>query len=295
MGGFLGGFFGGGSDVQTPALDPAAQNALNQVVAQALGLAGQNLPFVAPFDAATIQGLQFLQDRPESSFVQPAAQNLTSLLSQNTGAGLDAGLGQIGSTLAGNFFGGDPGAAGFNPGLDAVRASITGQAQQAVGDQFSAAGRTGSPAQAITLGRTVANALAPFEFQAFGDNLNRQSAAFQNERQRQLAAANLGIDSSLGLGALQNDGLRLAPGIESLLNSQAQRLLGVGNVIQAQNQRVLTEPQTAFSFFTDPLISAAGGFPIGQTLQNRASGSQIVGNIPGFLGDLGGIGNILFG
>lgn len=235
----MGNFFGGGSNTTEQTLDPAAQNILQQIIAQTNALSGQNLPFVAPFDAATVQGLQQLQDRPQSEFITQAGD-------------------QLSQTLTGGFQGQNPAVSGFNTGLDAVTRSIQQAAQQSVGDQFSAAGRSGSPAQSIDLARTVSNQLAPFQFGAFQQQQQLQSQAFENERQRQLAA------------------LGIAPSVEGLQDAQSRRLLDVGGIIQNQNQATLSEPFQAFQFALNPLLSAVGGFPLSQTTTNRASGSQQV-------------------
>lgn len=245
-------FFGGGSTTTTNELDPLARQVLEQIIGQTNAFQASNPPFVAPLDTASIQGLQQLQDRPQSPFIGTATD-------------------QIGATLGGDFFGQNPGTTGFNAGLQGVTSAITDAATRGVGDQFSLAGRTGSPAQSITLGKTIANALAPFQFGAFENQLGREFGAFENERQRQLSA------------------LGLTPTVESLQDAQARRLLGVGDIVQGQNQRTLTEPQQSFEFFLNPLLSAVGGLPLSSTETGKASGSQIVSGIGGVLGGLGSI------
>lgn len=202
-----------------PELDPIARQALQQVV----GATGQfqNLPAVAPTDPATIAGAQLLQDRPESEFIGAGAQQL-----------LD--------TLSGGFL--DPG----NPALGAVEDRIISAAQRGVGDQFSLAGRTGSPAQQTTLARTIARELAPFQF-----------GAFESERDRQLGA------------------LSLAPQFEPLLNSVAQRLLGVGDIVQQENQQRIDEPFLQFERFANPLLAAAGRFPVSTTQTGRTAQTSL--------------------
>lgn len=202
-----------------PELDPQARQALEQVI----GAAGQfqNLPAVAPTDPATIAGAQLLQDRPESEFIGAGAQQLTDTLS---GRFLDAG----------------------NPALGAVEDRIISAAQRGVGDQFSLAGRTGSPAQQISLAQTIARELAPFQF-----------GAFESERDRQLG------------------GLSLAPQFEPLLNTQAQRLLGVGDIVQEQNQLRIDEPFLQFERFANPLLSAAGRFPVSSTQTGKTKQSSL--------------------
>ena len=202
-----------------PELDPIARRALVQVVGQTEQV--KTLPAVAPTDPATIAGAQLLQDRPESPFIQPGAQQLADTLS---GRFLDAG----------------------NPALGAVEDRIISAAQRGVGDQFSLAGRTGSPAQQISLAQTIARELAPFQF-----------GAFEQERGRQLGA------------------LSLAPQFEPLLNTQAQRLLGVGDIVQQQNQLRIDEPFLQFERFANPLLAAAGRFPVSTTQTGKSAQTSL--------------------
>ncbi|NIR50005.1 tail fiber domain-containing protein [candidate division KSB1 bacterium] len=245
-------FFGGGSTTTVQQLDPVAQQVLQSIISQTQGLQMQNPPFVQPFDAAQVAGLQRLQDRPQSTFIPTAEQNLNA-------------------TLGGDFFGADPSLAGFNPALQGARDAIAEQVGQQVEDQFSLAGRTGSQAQAATTSKAITQALAPFEFSAFENDLARQQGAFQNERQRQIA------------------GLSLLPTVEGVQDSQARRLFDVGSAIQQQNQATLTEPLQSFEFFLNPLLAAAGGFPISSNVSKNASGAQIASGIGGILGSLGGL------
>jgi len=202
-----------------PELDPIARQALQQVV----GATGQfqTLPAVAPTDPATLAGAQLLEDRPESEFIGAGAQQL-----------LD--------TLSGEFLG-----AG-NPALAAVEESIINAAQRGVGDQFSLAGRTGSPAQQISLAQTIARELAPFQF-----------GAFENERGRQLGA------------------LSVAPQFEPLLNTRAQRLLGAGDIRQQEEQLRIDEPFLQFERFANPLLAAAGRFPVSTTQTGRTAQTSL--------------------
>lgn len=202
-----------------PELDPQARQALEQVIGGVQQF--QTLPAVAQTDPATIAGAQLLQDRPESEFIGAGAQQLTD-------------------TLSGRFL--DQG----NPALGAVEDRIISAAQRGVGDQFSLAGRTGSPAQQISLAQTIARELAPFQF-----------GAFESERDRQLG------------------GLSLAPQFEPLLNTQAQRLLGVGDIVQQQNQLRIDEPFLQFERFSNPLLAAAGRFPVSTTQTGKTNQTSI--------------------
>lgn len=319
MSGIFDTLFGSGDKTATAqqTLDPAAQAILNQIIAQTNQISASNPSFVAPFDAATIQGLQQLQDRPQSPFIGQAAD-------------------QLSATLGGGFFGANPAFSGaafgfdnsaqnpafagfatqqnpfvqnFETGLGGVTQAIQRAAQQSVGDQFSSSGRTGAPSQSIDLAKIVSNQLAPFEFGAFQQQQQLGSQSFENERQRQLAA--LGLQSgvfdnqqSRGLAALglqssafenerqrQLAALGLAPGIEGLQDSQALRLLGVGDLIQQQNLATLQEPLQAFNFALNPLIAAQGGLPIGST-GTRGQDTGIFGDVlrsGGLLGDILGL------
>jgi len=198
-------------------------------------------PAVAPPSSGTLGGAALLAGRPEAGFV---------------GAGSD----QLAGTLGGDFLRANP-FAGISADLaraeDAVRAAATG----AVADQFSAAGRSGAPGQQVALGRTVARELAPFAFQAQSDALSRGFQGFENERQRQLSA------------------LGLAPNFNPLLDDDARRLLQAGEVLQQQAQLQIDEPFLQLERFINPLLAAAGRFPIGETRTGRSESFNLGGRL----------------
>lgn len=145
----------------TPTMDPIARD----IVA---GIVGQASPFMGGGENSV------------QSLLAPAFQTPDSFINA---------MGQTNATIGGDYFGQDPGVTGYNDKMGAVRAAIEDSAKRAVGDEFSIAGRTGSPAQQVTLAKTIANALAPYEYGAAESQLGRSSSAYQNERQRQLTAA----------------------------------------------------------------------------------------------------------
>lgn len=124
--------------------------------------------------------------------------------------------------------------------LSGVRDSIINSAQRAVGDRFSQAGRSGSPAEAMTLGRTVARELAPFEFGARESQLGREFSAGEGMLDRRLSA---------GLPLMQAKRQR---GLDTLL---------AGGLLDDQARREAMEPFTRLDMMTGPLVSAISGAP----------------------------------
>lgn len=242
-----------------PQLDPVAQQALQQAInaIQPFNPAGGGLPAVAPLNSLQAQGFSQLASRPNAPFVQ-------------------TGSNQLNATLAGGFLNRNPAsqinplAFGSNAGQRALENNIISAANRAVGDRFSAAGRSGSPAEAINIARTVSNELAPFQFNSLESERQRQAAAgeaalgrqfsaFENERGRQLQALNA------------------APQFDPLLDGLANRLLQVGGLLQSQAQLELDEPFLQLERFINPLLSAAGRFPVSTTQTGRAESFQVKG------------------
>ena len=222
----FGGKKSGGKEtvVQTPELDPLARAAFEDVSRESRKLFDANNPIFASPDAATLQGLQQLQDRPQSPFIQGASNTL-------------------GGFLDPSFL--DP---TNNAALGAVEDRLLNLAQRAVGDQFTSAGRTGSPAEAISLAKTVTESASPFLFNQL-----------QNNQQAQLQA------------------LGLAPTVEGLQDAQSQRLLGVGGAIEGFNQQTLDTPFAQFERFANPLLSVAGGLPVSLTQKTKGSAYEVGG------------------
>lgn len=195
------------SQTVTQTMDPAARNLLMQIMGVAGPVADQ------PFDTGVGRplgrqdlGREFgggIHYTPEM-LAYEAAKNPQAAQKPAPVAGLLGGvpqtqdtfsnsLTQADATLAGDFFGADPGTHWFDNRMAGVEEAISAAAGRAVGDQFSLAGRTGSPAHAMTLGKTVARELAPYQFGAAENQMARKSSAFQNERQRQLAASQMAM------------------------------------------------------------------------------------------------------
>lgn len=259
--------------VQQQTLDPLARSALEQVITGAKELQSTNAPIVAGFDPSTTQGINQLASQGASPFVGTGAQTIDDVLSQQflQSSQVDPALSQISATAAGDFQGHNPSANTFNPALEAVRERIQQAATRSVADRFAQAGRSGSPAEGLTLSKTVARELAPFEFSALQQNQQLQNQNFENERQRQLAASSLGLNQfNQGLGTIANFA-SLAPGFDSLLSADAKRKIEAGQLRQQQAQNELDVPFLRFERFANPLIAAAGGLPVGLTRQGQSS------------------------
>lgn len=244
------------NEVQTAQLDPLAREALTDVLDQSRALFGSNAPIFAPTDPSTFAGLNALEGRGLSPFIPIASD-------------------QLSQTLGGDFFNPsrseraalNQALSGGPASIEAVQDQIFNAARQAVGDQFTGTGRTGSPAEFNTLGRTVSRELAPFVFDSLNNERNLQvqgrlqalglsDAAFARERGNQLAA----------FGAI--------PGLDQALDSAANRRLAVGDIRRTEAQRELDTPFTRFERFANPLIAAAGGFPVTLTREGTSRGSQ---------------------
>ena len=106
---------------------------------------------------------------------------------------VQAGQGSLGQTLGGDFLNSNPYANMdfFNQQMGGVTDYVTDAANRAVGDQFTMAGRTGSPAHSIALSKAITQGLAPFAFNAMDSQLGRAAGASDSERQRMMQAAGL--------------------------------------------------------------------------------------------------------
>lgn len=110
-------------------------------------------------------------------------------------------------------------ASGANPALDSVFADIQNRVGGAVGSTFEGAGRTGSPLHAINLGDTITRAYAPFAFDAYNQNANRQM-----------------------------QGLSMAPEISGLDYRNLSQLMGVGGMRQQMGQAQIGDAQARWDF-----------------------------------------------
>lgn len=259
--------------VQTPELDPLARQALEGVLG-----ASENLfdPTGArtftPTDPATIAGLQALQDRPQSPFIQIGGDRLGQLIGGDFAArfnpALSAAQDQLQSTLRGDvrnrFFGAS------NPALGAVEQRIFDTVGRGVRDQFGAVGRGGSPAEELAFRERTAQAISPILFQQFENQQNLASA----ERARQIQAAQLAQAGALGAQQQALGAFGFIPTLETAQDAFGNRLFNVGQAIQAENQRAADAPFVALERFVNPTLSAVGGFPVTLTRQTDARGRQ---------------------
>jgi len=202
---------GSKSNTQTVSTDPWApsQPYLLDTMRQAQQLYNNGASTVAPFNP--YQTAAYNQMAQLAGYNGPSPSTTSSsiggMLGNNLNAGWNAVSGQpansngnpagvnpnvtaangvIGQALSGGMIGQNPYATAANPYIGAadtsgVTQAITDAAQRAVGDEFSMAGRSGSPAQGITLGKTIANQLAPYEYGAQQDALNRSFTGAENQ------------------------------------------------------------------------------------------------------------------
>jgi hypothetical protein len=117
-----------------------------------------------------------------------------------------------------------------NPYLSSMFSSLSGDVQDAVNSQFSASGRTGSPAHAGVMTQQLGNLGA----QIYG-------ADYARERQNQLQAA----DKLAGFGA---QGIGLSRGVDDFGYSNLARLGQVGQAYEQQGQRTLADQMARWDF-----------------------------------------------
>lgn len=220
-------------------------------------------------------GLNFLLDQSQSLAGAP----LTPDLSQQT---LDAisNLGQINPLTQQAFQNtvtGDPTRFNELANLDdpSLRAAADFAAESAagrVGDVFTQAGRTGSPANALAVSRGVGQAVSPFTFQAVQAAQNRNFQATQAERARQLNAA----------GQLQN-----------LTSFETEGQLRGGQLLDAQNRSRLSDPFERLRLLSSPILGAATAAPRTTTTVSPFTSNPFLQGLGGASALLG-LGNALF-
>lgn len=261
------------NEVQTAELDPLAREALTDVLGKSRDLFNSNTPIFAPTDAATISGLQSLQDRGLSPFIPLAGQELGRTIGGETvdlfnpafGASQQQLIDTLGGDVASRILGAD------NRALGAVEDRIIRTVNRGVGDQFTGAGRSvTSPAAERARALGISEGIAPFLF----GSLENQRGLADAERARQIQAAQLAQGGFLGARGNQLGAFGFVPGIDAAFDTQANRRLAVGDIIQAENQRIFDEPFTRVERFANPVIAAAGGFPVTLTREGQARGSS---------------------
>jgi hypothetical protein len=239
---FGGGSSGGGQPTGsgTTTMEPyaPAQPALNQIISEAGTIYNQGPQYVAPNQQMT-QGL--------------AAQEVIAGQA-NT---------QISNTIQGQY---------SNPFLSPLIADAATSVYNNVSSQFSGAGRTpGSPMsqQQVTTG--VANAAAPYAFQAY-----------ENERGRQLQTAqNVPGLTAVGEASRSLEQERLNAPMQSL-----QQYAGIVNPIGAGLPTTNTMNQQAKP---NALSSAAGGAMTGAAMGSMFGSPGMGAMIGGGFGLLGGL------
>ena len=158
------------------------------------------------------------------------------------------------ATAQGDYLGSNPFTVQNN--LSGVTDAITAAATQAVGDRFSQAGRSGSPAEAMTLGKTVARELAPYAFGANESALGRGFSGYENERARQAAAI---------------------PQVFNMRGQEAENYLNVGGLLEGHERQQALEPFERIGLTLDPLKLAILGAPRGGAQRSRSHNDYLQG------------------
>ena len=184
-----------------------AQGALQDILSRAQGLNAKGTSYfpgstVAPFSGDTMNAM---------SGVRNMATAGNPLYTQG-GQGLLSGLNNAMSTANGDYL--------HNPAeLTTLFNSMSGNIQDAVNSQFSASGRTGSPAHAGVMTKELGNLGASI----FANN-------YANERQNQMQATNQ-------LGSLAS----MIPGYDAAKYNDLNQLMGLGGMQENKTQQGLTE------------------------------------------------------
>ena len=258
---------GGKSDKQTTTQtnDPwaPAQGALKDILGRAEGLykrGSEYAPFstVVPFSNQTEQALQGIEGR---------ASQGNPLYGQGQAA-LSGGLDTLQRTASGQML-------NNNPHLSSMFNALSGDVMNAVNSQFSAAGRTASPAHAGVLTKELGNLGA----QIYGQDYAR-------ERQNQLSAAGQmpGYTSAI-------------PGYQAAGYNDMNALMGVGQAREGKAGETLQDMLNRWNFQQESPWENLGRYANIATgiggMGGNSTGTQTVksSGLGGILGGLfGGIG-----
>lgn len=208
----------------------------------------------------------------------------------NENVGLASGV--IGNTLQGGMIGRNPYIQSAD--TNGVYNGIADRVMKTVGDQFTAAGRTGSPAEQAVMAREITNAYAPYAYNANEAMLNRGYNDYATGQQNQLRAAQYAPQ----LAAQEQQLGLFGPSLLSDIGSQYQGL----------NAQYRNEPYSLLQNFYSPIVQGTAGLGenkavtepggsrlgglFGGALAGGALGSEIggLGAVPGaILGGLGGL------
>lgn len=251
---------GGKSDktTQTQQSDPwkPSQGALTDILSRAQNLNAQGTSY---YPGSTVAG--FSNDTQNAmSGIRNMANSGSPLYGQGSNA-ISGGLSQALSTANGDYL-------NNNPYLHDMFSALSGDVQNSVNSQFSAAGRTGSPAHAGVMTQQLGNLGA----QIYGQN-------YANERQNQMQAVNqLGNFASM------------IPGYDSAKYNDLNALSAIGAQQEGKTQQGLTEDFNRYMFNQqspwDNLlkygglaqgIAGLGGQSTGTQEQQTSALSQIIG------------------
>lgn len=223
-----------------------------------------NFSTVTPFSGQTENALTGIENAANGSFAPGFSTQGKNALSGLLGASQPT----LEATARGDYL-------NNNPYLGQMFNAMSGNVEDAVNSQFSAAGRTGSPAHVGEMTRQLGNLGA----QIYGQN-------YATERQNQLSAANQGYNNMGMAGALNDLGYdpyqRLAQvgaSREGLAQNQLKDLMARWDFGQNQPWTDLARYQS----IVDPIASAGGT----QTAVSKQP-VNVLGNLLG--GVFGGVG-----
>jgi hypothetical protein len=266
---------GGSKQTQTTTATPfePALPAINSVLSlaqQQLSSTPQFFPgqTVAQTDPATLDALSRIEERAKAG--NPFIDRATGFIDRSFAEQQTPAESLLGDTARGAFLD------RVNPFLDQQVRTQQQRAADLINSQFAGAGRFASGANAGVL----ADRLGEIGVNAFANN-------FENERQRQMQAANT-IQAAFDARGGRNTALAgLLPTLADASFANDRALLGVGGAREAIAQRLIDAERERFEFERDapiqrlgaiaPLVLNAGSLGGTNTTTTQAKGSKLSG------------------
>ena len=269
---------GGGGETQTNDPWSGQQPYLQDLFSQASGLfdsgIGQNYypgQTVADFSPQSMYGMDMLTQRGMQGSPQQDAM----------GGYLNRGMGaydprNLQATAGGAYLGSNPYLDSmFNNAASRVNENFNENIMPGMAAQFGSAGRTGSDAQALMMGRAAGENQDAISQLAS----NIYAPAYESERGRQMEASGMLGDQAFRAGTL-------APQFRDMQYGDINQLMNVGGMVEDQSQRYIDAERDRFNFYQQAPWQTLGqygnivqGMPSGYGTQTQSGsqGSQLAG------------------
>lgn len=254
----------GGGGGETQNMDPwsGQQPYLQDLFSQASGLFGSGIgqnyypgQTVADFSPYSMQGMDMLMQRGMQGSSQQDA------MGQYIGRGMGAyDPRQLQATAGGAYLGSNPYLDSmFNTAASRVNENFNENIMPGMAAQFGSAGRTGSDAQALMMGRAAGenqDAISQLAANIYGP-------AYESERGRQIEASGMLGDQAFRAGTL-------APQFRDMQYGDIEQLMRVGGMTEDQSQRYIDAERQRFDFYQQAPWQALGQY--GNIVQGMPSG-----------------------